>query len=87
MKIKEGFVLKKIAGSHLVIPLGSQVVDFGSIIKLNETGAFLWNELQRDKEKNELVSALLTEYDVAQEKAESDVEAFVEKLKGVDLLE
>ncbi len=87
MKIKNGFVIKEIAGSHIVVPLGSQVVDFGSIVKLNETGAFLWNMLQEEKEKNELLSALLNEYDVNEEKASLDIDSFISKLKDADLLE
>ncbi len=87
MKIKNGFVIKEIAGSHIVVPLGSQVVDFGCIIKLNETGAFLWDLLQEDREKCELLSALLDEYDVNEEKATLDIDSFIAKLKDADLLE
>lgn len=87
MKIKDGFVLKAVAGSFLVVPLGSQVVDFGCIIKLSETGAFLWSLLESEKSKDELVSALTNEYDVDEEKAASDIDSFLNKLKEADLLE
>lgn len=87
MKIKNGFVLKEVAGSHLVIPLGSQVFDFSSIIKLTETGAFLWTKLQSDCEIDELVASILEEYDVEEAKAKADVKAFVNKLRDADLLE
>ncbi len=87
MKIKEGFVLKELAGSHLVVPLGSQVVDFGCIIKLTETGAFLWSQLSQERTIDELVSVLTCEYDVDENKAKSDIQKFVNKLKEADLLE
>ncbi len=87
MKIKEGFVLKAVAGSHLVVPLGTQVVDFGSIIKLSETGAFLWSQLCDDKSKEELISALTAEYDVDTDTASTDIEKFLQNLKEADLLE
>lgn len=87
MKIKDGFVLKEIAGSHIVIPLGSQVVDFSSIIKLSETGAFLWDKLQNNCEIDDLVTSVLDEYDVDEAKATTDVNKFVNKLKEADLLE
>ncbi|MBQ7133298.1 MAG: PqqD family protein [Ruminococcus sp.] len=87
MKVKKDFVLKEIADSFLVVPLGSQVVDFGCIIKLSETGAFLWNQLEEDKTESELVSALLSLYDVDESKATADVSNFVRKLKEADLLE
>lgn len=87
MKIKDGFVLREIAGSHIVVPLGSQVVDFGAVIQLNETGAFLWDLLQQNCEKEELLSALTNEYDVDIDKACNDIDIFISKLKGADLLE
>lgn len=87
MKIKDGFVLKAVAGSYLVVPLGSSVVDFSSIIKLSETGAFLWAQLESDKSKDELVLALTNEYDVNNETASQDIDKFLNKLKDADLLE
>ncbi len=87
MKIKDGFVLKSLAGSHLVVPLGTQVVDFGAIIKLSETGAFLWSQLENDKSIEELIKALTAEYDVDDDKARVDIETFFSKLKEADLLE
>ncbi len=87
MKVKKDFVLKEIADSFLVVPLGSQVVDFGCIIKLSGTGAFLWNQLEEDKTESELVSALLSLYDVDESKASADVSNFVRKLKEAGLLE
>lgn len=87
MKIKDGFVLKSLAGSNLVVPLGTQVVDFGAIIKLTETGAFLWSQLESEKNVDELVLSMTNEYDVAEDKARKDIEAFVMKLKEADLLE
>ena len=43
MKLKEGFMLKEVAGSYIVIPVGQ--VDFTAMITVNETGAFLWEQL------------------------------------------
>lgn len=86
MKIKDGFVLKALAGSYMVVPLGSRVNEFGSIIKLSETGAFLWELLAEDREKVELVSALTDEYDVDAVTASADIEKFIKKLGEADLL-
>lgn len=86
MKIKEGFVLRSVAGSHIVVPLGNQIGNFGSIIKLTETGAFLWAQLESEKTIDELVLALTNEYEVDREKATIDVTAFVQKLSSNNLL-
>ena len=87
MKIKEGFVLKELAGSSMVVPLGSQVVNFSSIIKLSESGAFLWQLLSEDKTIDELTDAMLSEYDVDEDRAKADIEKFIKKLEEADLIE
>ncbi len=87
MKIKDGFVLKKLTDNYLVIPLGNRVVDFEAIIKLTETGAFLWSQLSDNKTIDELVVAMTSEYDVDENKARVDIVRFVNKLKDADLIE
>ena len=64
MKLLEGFVLKNIAGANIVVPVDSNTVSFNAVITLNESGAFLWQQLESDKTEEELVLSLLKEYDV-----------------------
>lgn len=80
MKIKEGFILREVSGSFLVIAVGKAVKQFNGIINLNETGAFLWKQLEKSSTEEQLVNALLEEYNVDRERAEKDVKEFVEKL-------
>ena len=86
MKLKEGFILRTVGTNHLVVPVGARTVDFRCLITLNETGAFLWQQLQQERTAEQLTAALLEEYDVADEQAASDVAAFVDKLKEAELL-
>ena len=46
MKIKEGFIIKKILDDILVFPVGENTIDCRYVLKLNETSEFLWNELR-----------------------------------------
>ena len=87
MKIKSDFLLKKIAGNYVVVPVRKRAVDFSGIIKLNETGAFLWDYLEKGAEKEELVNALLDEYDVDEATASNNIDKFIVRLKEADLLE
>ena len=88
MKIKEGFILKEIAGNFVVVPVGENLVDFSSMITTNETGAFLWEKLQNGATEEELCSALLGEYEgVSYEDALSDVKEFVKILKEKNIVE
>lgn len=87
LKIKNDFILKKIAGSYVVIPVRQQAVDFSGIIKLSETGAFLWQLLETGAERDELVEKLVESYLVDEATASADVDRFIKKLSEVGLLE
>lgn len=88
MKIKKGFLLKEIAGSYVVVPVGEDLVDFSLMITINETGAFLWNCLAEDKTEQQLVDLLKSEYEGATDKQlASDVAEFVAILKENNILE
>ena len=85
MKIKEDFVLRKVADSYVVVPVNKLTLDFNGIINLNETGAFLFEKLQNDCEKADLLKAMLDEYEVSEEKASADIDTFIQKLREADV--
>lgn len=87
MKIKENFILRKVADSYIVVPVGSMTLNFNGIINLNETGAFLFEKLQQGAGREDLINALLEEYDVAPDRAENDVDIFIQKVRNADVLE
>lgn len=87
MKIKANFVLRKIAGVWAVLPLGKAALDFNGLLTLNESGVQLWNLMKQGCQREDLVEALLAEYDVSRPVAEADVDEFVEKLRSADCLE
>ena len=87
MRIKDGFLLREVAGSYVVVPIGENLVDFQGMITLNESGAFLWKELKEDKTPDELVVAMLNEYDVDEQTAQADIEEFINLLKKHSLVE
>ena len=79
MKLKEGFLLRQVAGQTVVLPTGDEL-DLNMMITLNDTGAFLWQQLQEERDEDALVRALLSEYDVDEDTARKCVAAFVKKL-------
>lgn len=87
MKIKNGFILRSIAGSNIVVPVGAASVDFNGMITLNDSGAFLWRELEKGSDADGLTAALLGEYEVDEPTARKCSEEFIEKLKEADCLE
>ena len=87
MKIKKDFILRKVADSYVVVPVNSLTLNFNGIITLNETGAFLFELMQKGTEREELIAGLLREYEVTPEKAAVDVDKFIEKAKEANVLE
>ena len=85
MKLKEGFILREVAGEMIVIPSGDDL-DLKMMITLNDTGAFLWKLLEQETDEAALTAALLAEYDVDEDTARTHVAAFVAQLKERDFL-
>ena len=86
MKIKKGFILREVAGSFIVVAVGEAVKTYNGLITLNETSAFLWNILVKGATEEELVDALLSEYDVEKEEAIKGVKLFINKLVEAKLV-
>ena len=86
MKIKNGFMLREVAGNNVVVAVGEASRSFNGLITLNDTAVFLWNKLVEGATEEELVQAIKDEYIVQSDVAEKDVAAFVEKCKKAGLL-
>lgn len=87
MRIKDNFVLRQVADTWCVLPLGEATLNLNGMLTLNDSGAMLWQTLEKGGSKDTLVDALLNEYDVTCEQALADVEEFIEKLRQVDCIE
>lgn len=87
MKIKEGFVLRTVAKENVVVAIGKASLLLNGIIKLNETGAFLWNIINEGTEEEELVIALQDKYGITEEQAKEGVENFLATLSSVGCIE
>ena len=86
MKISNLFVLRSIAGEHLLIPTGAAASKVQGLISLNESGALLYQKLLDGCSRPELIAALTSEYDVSAEEAEADVAEFLEQMHGLEIL-
>ena len=87
MKVKSDFILRKIADTYVIVPIGSAVVDFSGMVNINESGAMLFEIMQKGCEEQELVDALLRDYKVDRATAEADVKKFIAKVKDAGMLE
>ncbi len=87
MKIKEGFVLRQVADTWVVMPLGQQSLDFDGMLTLNDTGALLWQTLEKGGDREAMADALTAEYEVARDAALRDVDVFLGKLQETGCVE
>ena len=86
MKVKEGYFLRVVGGENVVLPSGEDL-DLSIMITLNDTGKFLWEQLQEDKTEEDLLKAVIATYeDVDQEEAARFIADFVGHLREYDLL-
>ncbi len=80
MKIKSGYVLHSMRNEYVVVAIGKRTKEFRGIIRLNDTGAFLWEQLQADRTEQELQEALMERYGITEEVAKESVDTFAQKL-------
>ena len=86
MKLKQEFVLRDIAGEYVLIPIVSADDKFNGIISVNETGAFIWKQLEKAMSRDEIIQEVLNEYEVSLEHATADVDKFCGNLKELEIL-
>ena len=86
MRIKDGFVLREIAGQIMVIATGEASKDFHGMIKLNETGRDIFVALQEKCSEEEIVLRLQEKYEIDFEKAAEDTKAFLKQMKDAGFL-
>lgn len=87
MKVTKTMIMRKIAGEHILIPVGEAATELFGLISLNESGALLWQKLQQECTEKDLVEVMLEEYEVDEETAKAGIRQFLEKMRKENLLE
>lgn len=88
MKIKNGFILRDVGGKTFVVAVGELSKTFNGMITLNETGKFIWQQLQKNVTEDEIVNEILLNYEDADRAVvEKDVSNFIANLEKDGILE
>ncbi len=87
MKIKTGFVLHSVGNEHVVVAVEERTHSFHGMIRLNSTGAFLWQKMQEETTENDLVRAIISEYNINDDIALEAVKSFVKQLSDADVID
>lgn len=82
MKRSADFLLREVADTLVLVPIGAAAGEFNGMVTLNGTGAFIWEQLEQEQTLQSLTDALVAEYAVDREIAQKDVEAFLGKLRS-----
>ena len=87
MKIKEGFVLRNVVDEFIVMPTGDNIAKFEGAVVLNEVSAFVFKQLENPVSRDDLLTAMLNEYEVDEATAAADLDALLEKFDEMGVLE
>ena len=87
MKIKDGYILKDVAGAKIVIATGAQRLNFNGVMTFNEVGAVVFNMLDGTNSVQDIATKISEDYDVPFERVQTDVENLIKKMKEHNLIE
>ncbi|MBV2225699.1 MULTISPECIES: PqqD family protein [Sphingobacterium] len=84
MKLRTDLQLRKLGNDYIIIDPGQEMIDMSKVFTLNETAAFLWEELQGKEFTEETVSDILLEnYEVNEDVAVKDAKKLIQTfIKG-----
>ena len=89
MKIKKGFTLREVCGENVILGEGLGAINFGKLLALNETAAWLWKQAKEmgDFTVESLAERLCEEYEIPTDQAKTDVSEIVTEWQKVDVME
>lgn len=89
MKLKDGLILREVAGQYVVVPTGKRVQEVTSIVYISSSGAYLWDYMKEHEfEKEDLVAKIMEHYSgVTEEQAAADIEKFLKTLADNNILD
>jgi hypothetical protein len=87
MKIKNGYLLRKIADTNIVVPVSERVIEFKGMITLNDVSAKIWGFLESEREYEEIIDFLVSEYNISRETADNDLKKLLAHMEDSGVLE
>ena len=73
-------VTRKTGNEYVLVPIANNIADMNSVYTLNETGAFIWEQIDGKRSVEELIAAVTAEYDIDYENASKDVFVFIDNM-------
>ncbi len=86
MKINGEFIMREVVGEYILVPVGDTALHLNGIISMNEVSACIWKGLQEGKDEDELLESVLSEFEVSDQEAKTDLEEFLKLLREKKLI-
>ena len=86
MKIKKEFCMRNVYGENTLVPVGETASSFKGIIKVNDIGSFIWNNIEKAVNEEEIVSMIMNNYNLDFNQVKIDVNDFIKYLKNVNII-
>jgi len=87
MIAKQGFVLRNVVDEHILMPTGDNIGKFNGSVIMNEVSAFIWDKLQNPISREDILQAVLDEFDVEKDVAEADLDELLKTLNEYGIIE
>ncbi len=89
MKLKDGLILREVAGQYVIVPTGKRVQEVTSIVYISSSAAYLWDYMKEHEfEKEDLVKRIMERYTgVSEEQAGADIDRFLKTLGDNNILD
>ncbi len=88
MKLKENLNVRKIGDEYMMVSDSGSGLDYTRVISLNESAAYLVEEVnQKEFTKEQWITLLMNKYNVDEEQATADVQLLIDKFSKEGLFD
>lgn len=86
MRVSKDLILREVAGEYILIPVGKAALKIHGMINLSESAVLLWKKLQEECTEEDLINALLSEYDIDRETAAEDIRELLDQMNKIGVI-
>ena len=87
LKAKNELMVRKFADKYIIVAIGDMSDEMHSLITINSTGLFIFEQLQKGIEYKDLLNSIVKNYDIDENTAKTDLDAFLQKAKQAGILD
>jgi len=80
-KLKSRFVARNVGNELILVPLTANVAQMNELFTLNETGKFIWENINENSTVSEIENLMIESFDIDSAIAKMDIELFLSKLE------